>query len=699
MYRVFLAQQRSADQVPVVTAAARALARRRPTARRTGAPADVRRGRSTGWWSPPSCATRCRRPRPQPAVRALRAAADRGRARRGAYAEAAPALDELGRRPAGDADYDRARIEALVASPRAAHPAARRQRIGAGSAAPDPMLEAMTRRYYRIRDLEDVQAFAPSTADRASPRSFELRRAPAAPGLAHGRPTADLAAALPGRRTARGRRRRRSRARGRRPLPVRGRTGPPTATTVRRAARRRSTQSRPLPRRPAGHRHRVRARRGRAPVRRAVTFRPAGRTGWPRSGSIRGMHPLTGQRLDLWRLKNFDGTRLPSAEGTYLFHLVATDNPADERLVALAEVRDVTAAARRRPARSSRFPPLERVLARLPGRASAAPRRSRGEPGWSTTGSSSTSGRRSSVPLADLAGVRPHRRPADAGHRAGRDHRAGPAAPSPARRRASVALRFAYRPGAGVIVNGHRPADRAAAAAGRLHPEGAARPGARGTVYPYEIVPLLTGAGGLASPSTTSTTHGAAGAGRRGRRARTRPASSPGVVTTPTDALPRGHDPGRAVRRPDQGAGHGRRAGVRRSWSPRIDLAEELGVPVEWFALSSGAKISMDSGTENMDGVARALRRIITFTQAGGEINVIVAGINVGAQPYWNAEATMLHAHQGHPDHDPGQRDGADRQAVAGLLRRRLGGGQLRHRRLRPGDGPERRRPSTGRRT
>jgi acetyl-CoA carboxylase carboxyltransferase component len=50
----------------------------------------------------------------------------------------------------------------------------------------------------------------------------------------------------------------------------------------------------------------------------------------------------------------------------------------------------------------------------------------------------------------------------------------------------------------------------------------------------------------------------------------------------------------------------------------------------------------MDSGTENMDWVAAALRRIIEFTQAGGEINVIVTGINVGAQPYWNAEATML---------------------------------------------------------
>ena len=73
-----------------------------------------------------------------------------------------------------------------------------------------------------------------------------------------------------------------------------------------------------------------------------------------------------------------------------------------------------------------------------------------------------------------------------------------------------------------------------------------------------------------------------------------------------------------------------------------LDLAEELGVPVEWFALSAGARIAMDSGTENMDWIAAVLRRIIEFTQHGGEINVVVTGINVGAQPYWNAEATML---------------------------------------------------------
>src|SRR2546423_9676717 len=43
-----------------------------------------------------------------------------------------------------------------------------------------------------------------------------------------------------------------------------------------------------------------------------------------------------------------------------------------------------------------------------------------------------------------------------------------------------------------------------------------------------------------------------------------------------------------------------------------------------------------------MDWVGAVLRRIVQFTQAGGEINVVVSGINVGAQPYWNAEATML---------------------------------------------------------
>jgi acetyl-CoA carboxylase carboxyltransferase component len=78
-----------------------------------------------------------------------------------------------------------------------------------------------------------------------------------------------------------------------------------------------------------------------------------------------------------------------------------------------------------------------------------------------------------------------------------------------------------------------------------------------------------------------------------------------------------------------------------------IDLARRMHAPVEWFAISAGAKIAMDSGTETMDWISRVLRGIIEFTQDGGEINVVVTGINVGAQPYWNAEATMLMHTQG----------------------------------------------------
>ncbi len=73
-----------------------------------------------------------------------------------------------------------------------------------------------------------------------------------------------------------------------------------------------------------------------------------------------------------------------------------------------------------------------------------------------------------------------------------------------------------------------------------------------------------------------------------------------------------------------------------------MDLAEARQVPVEWFATSSGARISMDSGTENLDAVATVVRRIVRFTQADGEINVVVTGTNVGAQSYFDALSTML---------------------------------------------------------
>src|SRR5690606_35696301 len=58
-------------------------------------------------------------------------------------------------------------------------------------------------------------------------------------------------------------------------------------------------------------------------------------------------------------------------------------------------------------------------------------------------------------------------------------------------------------------------------------------------------------------------------------------------------------------------------------------------------------RIAMDSGTENLDATARVVRRIVTFTQAGGVIHLIVAGVNVGAQSYWDSLATMLNHTKG----------------------------------------------------
>ena len=112
-------------------------------------------------------------------------------------------------------------------------------------------------------------------------------------------------------------------------------------------------------------------------------------------------------------------------------------------------------------------------------------------------------------------------------------------------------------------------------------------------------------------------------------------------MTTPTRRHPEGLHRVALLSDPTRNSGSLAEAECRRIVAA-LDLAEDLGIPVEWFAMSSGARIAMDSGTENLDWTARVLRRIITFTQAGGEINVVVTGINVGAQPYFNAEATML---------------------------------------------------------
>jgi acetyl-CoA carboxylase carboxyltransferase component/biotin carboxyl carrier protein len=114
-----------------------------------------------------------------------------------------------------------------------------------------------------------------------------------------------------------------------------------------------------------------------------------------------------------------------------------------------------------------------------------------------------------------------------------------------------------------------------------------------------------------------------------------------GVMTTPTVKVPEGMR--RVLVLSDPTRGMGALAGRECDRVvAAIDLAERLQLPVEWLPISSGARIAMDSGTENMDATARVVRRIVTFTNHGGVIHLIVAGINVGAQSYWDALATML---------------------------------------------------------
>ena len=57
---------------------------------------------------------------------------------------------------------------------------------------------------------------------------------------------------------------------------------------------------------------------------------------------FRGLHPMIARRLQMWRLSNFEISRLPSPGEVHLFDCLARGNPGDERLVAVAEVRDLT---------------------------------------------------------------------------------------------------------------------------------------------------------------------------------------------------------------------------------------------------------------------------------------------------------------------------------------------------------------------
>ncbi len=371
-----------------------------------------------------------------------------------------------------------------------------------------------------------------------------------------------------------------------------------------------------------------------------------GEAGFSEDQLYRNMHPMIAERLDLWRLSNFELQRLSSAEDVYLFHAVARANPKDQRLIAIAEIRDLTP-ARDSAGRVIGFPHLEAMLTQAFADIRHALGRQPPE-------------RRSPSSRVFLY-VRP---PWEIAPDAWREvaHRLAPIARGLGLEKITVRIRTPDRAdGAShdAVLDVENVTERAVSVRSRPLPARPIQPLTEykqkllrsqrlGGPYPYELIRMLTPPRGAAAdfPAGEFAEYDLDDSGEQ-----LIPVSRPygrniagivvGVITSYTALVPDGIRRVAILSDPTSGLGNLAEAECRRILAA-IALARQLELPVEWFALSSGARIAWDSGTENMDWIAAVLRRLIEFTQAGGEVNVVVTGINVGGQPYWNAAATML---------------------------------------------------------
>ncbi|GIH10409.1 fused acetyl/propionyl-CoA carboxylase subuit alpha/methylmalonyl-CoA decarboxylase subunit alpha [Rhizocola hellebori] len=362
------------------------------------------------------------------------------------------------------------------------------------------------------------------------------------------------------------------------------------------------------------------------------TFRP----GLGEDRVIRGLHPRIAQRLQLPRLREFDLTRVPSIdEEVYLFRCVASRNPADERLAAMGQVRDLTP-LRDSDGRVIALPALEGML---DGCLDAIRRVQAQRPAKKRLDTNRITlyvWPSSELTVEELHIVIQRMVPRTAG--AGlesvlvlgrqRDAETGEVA--------DIAVEVSFDSGTRLSVTTPTTALIEPIDDYRQKVLSARR---RGTTYPYELTGLLAGKDG------TFTEYDLDDSGELVAVDRPKGANKAGIVagvaSTPTDRYPEGVTRVVLLGDPTKALGALSEPECARVIAA-LNLAERMSVPLDWFALSAGARISMNSGTENMDWVAAALKRIVEFTQAGGEINIVVAGITVGAQPYWNAEATML---------------------------------------------------------
>ena len=378
----------------------------------------------------------------------------------------------------------------------------------------------------------------------------------------------------------------------------------------------------------------------------SMTF--AAREGGPEEvEDFRGVHPMVARRLELGRLRKFRTQKLRVSDDVFLFHAVARDNPKDERLIGFVEVRDMT------PVHDDHgeiiaLPALERlyldVLADI--RAFQARREDRRRLHWNRVVLLVRPP--VALPMAPIQRIAERLQPAGAKlgldrvevHLRLEDPATGRAEPRVVTiaNRSGTGLEVQVGPPDGAVIEPLDPYEQKVLRLRRL-----------GLAYPYEITRLMTppkdGLGSTGFPPGVFQEHDLDDDGALV------PVDRPpgrnqanvvlGVITNYTAKHPEGLT--RVICLGDGSRSMGSLAEPEcRRINRGLDLAEEMGVPFEWFAVSSGAKISMEVGTEGLDWVARVLRRLIEFTQAGGEVNIVIPGVNVGGQSYWNAEATML---------------------------------------------------------
>ncbi len=380
-------------------------------------------------------------------------------------------------------------------------------------------------------------------------------------------------------------------------------------------------------------------------MRHRFTFRPDGTNGdGARPGGgltedrlIRGIHPQNAERLQIDRLREFDLTRLASAdEEIYLFKAVAKSNKADERLIAMGQVRDLTP-LREADGRLVALPALENVLAgcldAIRTVQAQRPQHKRFDANrimiyvWPTV----------DLTAEEINSLVRRIRPTTSG--AGLEEvQFVTRQRTPSGELAEVAIWTSLDASHAVRLHMGPPPTEPLLPFDDYRQK-VLRAARRGNVYPYELTDLLAGQDGRFEEHDLDSAGALVPVDRP--KGKNTAGIVAGLVTTPTERYPEGVTRVVLLGDPAKSLGALAEPECARVIAA-LDLAQRLAVPVEWFALSSGARISMNSGSENLDWVAAALKRIVEFTQDGGEINVVVAGINVGAQPYWNAESTML---------------------------------------------------------